>query len=332
MKNRFSGVFGCVGAIIGAGFVSGREVVSFFSRYGIHSWWLIGLAVATMVVLCCLCMHRAVNGGERAVCCPERPLARWCLLTVLVVLAGSMTAAAGHMVALLLPVKAAYLLGIVATLSIAWLLSNGSMKPFSALSFTLTGLFLAVILLALRTPSAHALDMAEGTSPVGLAKAALYAVGYGAMNIAVSMGVICRSGQGCGRDRNRKSALLGLMLCGLLFVSNALYLRNPQVQDNAFPIVPFAAGLGRAGYVLCLAMLYLAVLTTLIALVLVVRNGLEQASLPGKAVMPLTLGLPAVISGIGFADIVDHLYAPCGLFCLLILFFPMFLQSRQKPS
>ena len=70
----------------------------------------------------------------------------------------------------------------------------------------------------------------------------------------------------------------------------------------------------------------------LIALVLVVRNGLEQGSLPGKAVMPLTLGLPAVISCIGFADIVDHLYAPCGLFCLLILFFPMFLQSRQKPS
>lgn len=332
MKNRFSDIFGYVGAIIGAGFVSGREVVSFFSRYGAHSWWLIGLAVLTMIFLCSLCMHCMEDRRECAICCPESPLARWCLLSVLMVLAGSMTAAAGHMIALLVPVKAAYLLGIVATLSIAWLFSNGSMKPLSALSFALTGLFLGMILLALKAPATQAAELAESPSIGGLVKAVLYAVGYGAMNIAVSMGVICRDGQCCPRDKNRRSMVLGMVLCALLFLSNALYLKNPQVHDNAFPIVPFASGFGRVGYVACLVMLYLAVLTTLIALVLVLRNGLEQASLPGKAIMSMTLGLPAIISFVGFTEIVDHLYAPCGLFCLLILFLPMFRQGRQKPS
>ncbi len=34
-------VLACVGAVIGAGFVSGREIYSFFTRYGEASWGLI---------------------------------------------------------------------------------------------------------------------------------------------------------------------------------------------------------------------------------------------------------------------------------------------------
>ena len=45
VKHRcLEGALACVGAVIGAGFASGREVVSFFSRYGVHGWWLIGLS------------------------------------------------------------------------------------------------------------------------------------------------------------------------------------------------------------------------------------------------------------------------------------------------
>ena len=52
-------VLACVGAVIGAGFVSGREIYSFFTRYGAASWGLILLAAVTMVFLCALCMRRA---------------------------------------------------------------------------------------------------------------------------------------------------------------------------------------------------------------------------------------------------------------------------------
>ena len=323
MRNKFSCLFGCVGAIIGAGFVSGREVVSFFSRYGGHSWWLIGLAVVTMILLCRICMRNETDGGTKW------SFQQGCLLLVLMILSGSMTAAAGRMVSLILPVKGAYLLGITGTLCLAWLLGKKNVKPLSVLSVALTVLFLGMTLFALRDGTSVT-PLKPKTTAFGLVKAALYAVGYGAMNIAVSMEIICRNGRCCETEQNRRSVLLGLVLGGMLFVSNSLYLNNPQVHDAAFPIVPFAAELGRAGYLLCVGMLYLAVLTTLIALVLVIRSGIERLHLPQASVMPITLGIPAALSCIGFTEIVEHLYAPAGLFCLVILFLPML--RKQKSS
>ena len=38
-----AGMAACLGAIVGAGFASGREVVAFFTRYGVHARWLIPL-------------------------------------------------------------------------------------------------------------------------------------------------------------------------------------------------------------------------------------------------------------------------------------------------
>lgn len=60
MKDRCAGgAIACVGAVIGAGFASGREVVTFFSRYGAHSWWLILLSALVMMLLCAISMREA---------------------------------------------------------------------------------------------------------------------------------------------------------------------------------------------------------------------------------------------------------------------------------
>lgn len=329
-EKKIYSLLGCVGAIIGAGFVSGREIVSFFSRYKNHSWWLIGLSVVTMIFLCCMCMRNAEHGGELPF--SQNFPGRICLMVMLLILAGSMTAAAGHMISLLLPTRSAYLLGVTGTLCIAWLLSKGSMKPYSILSFALTAVFLWMIFSALNNSPQTNVNHVSMASSGNLVKAGLYAVGYGAMNIAVSMGVLCRNGQGCTREKNRKSLLLGFLLGALLFVSNTLYLRNPQVINNAFPIVPFFSTFGRIGYMGCLLLLYLAILTTLIALVLVLRSGFEQTNLPKVAIMPFVLGLPAAISCVGFEEIVDHLYAPGGLLCFVILILAGSRNKKEKAT
>lgn len=53
-----AGMAACLGAIVGAGFASGREVVAFFTRYGVHARWLIPLSAMTLALLCALCMGR----------------------------------------------------------------------------------------------------------------------------------------------------------------------------------------------------------------------------------------------------------------------------------
>ena len=62
-KGGVSGLAACVGAVVGAGFVSGREVIAFFTRYGAHAPWLIALLSAAMALLGGLCMRRARRGG-----------------------------------------------------------------------------------------------------------------------------------------------------------------------------------------------------------------------------------------------------------------------------
>ena len=48
----------CVtGAIIGAGFASGREIMTFFSEFGSFSWALVCLAVCAITLLICKTMR-----------------------------------------------------------------------------------------------------------------------------------------------------------------------------------------------------------------------------------------------------------------------------------
>ena len=138
-------VLACVGAVIGAGFVSGREIYSFFTRYGEASWGLILLSAATMVFLCTLCMRRAQQ--EQADCwCSLQcfsgtkmgALARGCVTALMLVTGGAMVSAAGHLTELLWPSSWAYPAGAVGTLLLAWLLGSRGVGPLSAVSGFLT--------------------------------------------------------------------------------------------------------------------------------------------------------------------------------------------------
>ena len=53
----------CAGAVIGGGFASGRETISFFTQYGRYGWWLIVLSVGVMVLLALTCMRETANVG-----------------------------------------------------------------------------------------------------------------------------------------------------------------------------------------------------------------------------------------------------------------------------
>ena len=292
-------VLACVGAVIGAGFVSGREIYSFFTRYGVASWGLILLAAVTMVFLCALCMRRAQQ--ENAGCwCGLKcfsdtklgALARGCVAMLMLVTGGAMVSAAGHLVQLLWPSEWAYPLGAAGTLILAWMLGFRGVGPLSAVSGFLTVFFIGVMLVLLRRPG---------------------------------MGKSIVQEQTC----DRRALMTGLVLTGLLFGANALYLRFPGLQQEAFPIVRLFRGFRRTGYVVCVALLYLAVLTTLTAVLYALRDDLDSRGVKPPLSDALTMGLPLAVSVVGFAGIVDGLYTPVGLGCLGLVFLPMLFSGRS---
>ena len=333
----FVSVFGCIGAVIGAGFVSGREVVFFFSQYGVHSWWLIAIAVFTMVALCDFLMRH----GKKAaglICGIEAKnnlvFSRILICFILIVLAGAMTSAAGEMIHLVIPLRYAYPAGLAGSLCVAWLLSKGNMKPFSVISIILTALFLVMTILAMRSsgeePGREQLVLAVAPSVKELVKAGIFAFGYGAMNIAVSMGFMCQNGCACTVKTDRRAMGFGIGMCGLLFFSNALYLMRPEKINSAFPIVELFSAYGRGGYLLCVLLLYLAILTTLIALVQSLRSGLERTVPMKNSRVLLLFAAILLVSQFGFSGLVSRAYAPMGILCFLTVFFPLQIRIAKE--
>ena len=337
MKNRCAeGALACVGAVIGAGFASGREIISFFTRYGIHAWWLILVSAVAMMLLCVLVLRRAAASGATRWCglyscsAPRARAGAWlCATLLMAVTGGAMISASGHMVALLWASDWAYPVGAVGSMVLAWLMGRGSIRPLSVVSGALTVLFALVMLAVLSQdarPQAVSLLPAPGAGQ--LAWAGVRAVAYAAMNVTLAIGVVCKCARGTSRALCRLSATFGLVLVGLLFVSNYLYLKHPELFNEAFPIVRLMQLFGREGFVISVALLYLAVFTTLTAILYALRGAVEERVKSPRYMRLIALGLPLSISLVGFSGIVDGLYAPAGLLCLALVFWPL---MRRNP-
>ncbi len=336
VKHRcLEGALACVGAVIGAGFASGREVVSFFSRYGVHGWWLIGLSAVATTALCLLVMRRASQEGAGQWCAlyggcgaAARWGARACGVALMAVTGGAMVSAAGHLTALLWPSEWAYPLGAVGTLLLAWAVGQGSLRPLSFVSWALTAAFIAAVLTALSADGAQApavLPRAPGPGELGWA--AVRAVCYAAMNATLAIGVLCRCAQEHGRTQCRTAVLFGLLLVMLLFLSHYLYLKHPEWMDEALPMVLVMRRFGRPGFVVSAALLYLAVFTTLCAVQCALTSAAATRLRPPAASVA-AMGVTLAVSLLGFRGIVDGLYAPAGLACLVLVFGPL---RRKSP-
>ncbi len=95
----------CVGAaMVGAGFASGREIMRFFSQYGAFSWALV--IFAALVTAWMLRRMLALSGVQSR-------LTKGLLYLFSLAVGGGMTAAAGELWALTVPVHHARTLGSV---------------------------------------------------------------------------------------------------------------------------------------------------------------------------------------------------------------------------
>lgn len=329
MKNgRAASVMACVGAVIGAGFASGREIVTFFTRYGAHAWWLMALAAGMMAMLCALITESARRFGGGHGWCGLFPGRAWvaqgCALVLMTVTGGAMVSAAGQMISLLWPSHWAYSVGVVGTLLAAWWLGN--LRVLGWISGALTAMLTAMILLAMAgTASRPVVMLGSPRTAVALIGAAVRAAAYAAMNMTLAIGVVCQSARSRAQNR-RLSAVFGGGMALLLCMSNLLYLRHPEQLDAAFPIVELLRGFGRRGFVISVVLLYLSILTTLAAVLYALRDA-AQSHVESPALQAIAaMGPPLAVSCVGFSGIVETLYAPIGIVCLFAVFLPLALR------
>lgn len=332
-----SAVLQCTGAIVGAGFASGREIMRFFSRYGPYSWIGIFLASAVMGFFSYALMKKAKEADVvsltqlcRAYLGPAGIVGAIAFTVLLGATGGSMSAAAGELGALALPVHGAYWIVFLITLLLGLLLSRQSLAPLAFVSTLLVPAMVLAFLLCLIPP--------EGTAatpqillPVWkqVAEVILFGISYGAMNITLAAGVLCEIGRGMNSKRSISTAVyLSLCMLALLALGNVVLLRQPQLADAALPMVMLLNSFGKMGFWIAIVGLYLAVLTTLLAVARSFFNMLGYCK-PSWLNFVLTGILFLLFGVVGFAKLVGAVYPALGFLCLFLLLWTLTGKTKK---
>ncbi len=296
------GFFFLFWAMIGAGFASGREIMAFFSRFGAYSWVLIVLCAADMTALLYGIMAGAESiqgllpGGR------GQSMGRGVWLLLFSFTGGAMLSAAGELTALTMPLPYARWIGGVLTLLMCCLAGKRSLRLSTGLGKCLLPLLLLALLLCRRV---------QGTAmatPAFSALAVLDALGYGGLNVTLAAQMICEIGKGKSKQEKRSTALqCGSALGVLLMLANGVLMRHGEAKDAALPVVVLLRGYGKEGFYLSAALLYLAVVTTLISQL----RGLKALLPPRYGTIASAL-LVSAASLLGFQGIVGKAYPMLG--------------------
>lgn len=300
-----------LGAFIGAGFASGREVMQFFTRYG-------SLSVPFILLTGCLItwvIWRALCGGSATA---ETPLpGRIVLLLLYLAVGGGMTAAAGELWALTIPLRYARGMGLLLSLAGCLAASGRPEKAMTALGYLLLPALMLALMLCMRVPTPGETPV-RVPAPGDVLRGAAGCFSYAGTNGMLALGILEKAGHGCSRRKNCRCAVWagGAVTVLLLLYDRALMPHTAEVGDAPLPLVLLLRAYGTEGYYLSAVVLYLAVITTLIAVLRALRNGMARL-FPrfGTAITGITT---AAVSLCGFERIVATVYPTLGLLCFLL--------------
>ncbi len=317
-------------AIIGAGFASGREIVSFFSCFGAASFFGAAAAsagVGALVYAVMLLSARtrsatfpALYGALMGNSCQDAVSVLhglMCLIT-----ASAMLAAGGELGALTFPVRHSYGLGFGLTLLLgisAVLTGLHTLSFMGALLIPLSIAYFAGMALAGRYSIEYTLSGLAPSIPMGLL--------YASFNGAIAGGTICLAGQ---KDASpaRTAQLTALLMFLLISCANLAMLRaGSQVRQMNMPSIVLAAGWGVFGYYASIAVLWLAVLSTLCAMLHSLSVQLACLRCRNSVSVLICSVSAALLSVCGFRTLVDAVYPLLGWVCgfalvALMLFLP----------
>lgn len=297
-----------VGAVIGAGFASGREIASFFSRWG---WWslaAIAAAVGILIRICRDAMERPCPPLSWREKWPEK-LWQGMFLALLIVTGGAMTAAAGEIAALTLPIRGAYWLGMLVSLVLAQILCEKTTTGLTRISQALTACLILIMMMGLFLPPMRGVALKGTQGWQALPQSLWHGLCYGGFNGALAVPVLTQMRTHMQHEQHRRAVWLGCgILAALLLLGNAVMLRHPALMGEVLPMIRLLERFGRTGYMMGALALWLSAMSTLMACL---------AGMRGRGWWP-ALAM-AVVAMLGFSAAVERLYPLLGGGCAALL-------------
>lgn len=315
MSKVLTAVFLIFGTVVGSGFSSGKEILVFFGRFGILSYFYIFLACVSFFFVFRFFL---LNGEKINATIEKSKTLHFFVFIVSVVFCASMFAGICNLFSYFgkLQIFATFIL-----LCICFYVTARGLSSLEKINLFLMPLcaviFFCVLVFCLRFSSTFSIFT---NSAAGF----LYAPLYVALNTCMSGIVISKL------SLSKKQANVCCLLCCLLIFS-FLTLGNFVLQKNGevfFEEMPFLALASKNSLMFTLAFFVILVgcFTTLVSLCFNIKNSLAGKFSNGFFSTFFAVFLPFSLSALGFSQIVSFLYPICsvlGVFVLIILFFPV---------
>lgn len=297
-----------LGTVLGAGIASGREIASFFSRYG--TWSIPGIIIAGGVLVC-LANNKLPHAWEGRW---QGRLWKVLLFLLLIVTGGAMLSGAGEIASLVLPVHGAYSIGMACTGVLAWILAHRTKTGLAWTSCVLLSVLALVIVSGLRMPPEQAAVMPASFFPEGLVRAAT----YGGFNAALLLPIMANARGESPTICRRSIQNTGLLFSCLVLAGNVVLLQHPLLLNEPLPFVRMMQQSGKLGFYVGAFCLYLAVLSTLTACF----RGIGP-----RLYAPASI---AAVTFLGFSGVVEVAYPLVGCGCLCMLTVAKFVNYSRK--
>ena len=319
MKNCFLAVLAIVSTVIGSGFISGKEIVVFFSRFGNFSFLGIALAGILFFALIFLLLQHSDRVLQRV---NKSKFVFFINMLICIVFTAAMFAAAINLLnwdKSILSISA-----FCAILCICALVCRNGLSSLDKINFALVPSMLFCLVVCLCSRAKPSAGFPQG---VAGGAAGLYGALYVVLNIASSSVLIAGLGHKLNRRQKTQVAIIAaLVLSVILLFANTVLLQNPQAFDKDMPLLSLFTSWQHQ---LMSIVVFFGCTSTLFSLVCtssVTMRGLCSSEIGIFAICVL---LPLILSLLGFSFIVAYLYPLCSILGVFLLFF-MLLPERSN--
>ena len=316
--------FTYVGALVGAGFATGQEIIQFFSIF--NSKGLIGAMISTLIITVFGVMYLYITYTEQVetyydllVVVSGVNLAKFFDIIISLFLFGGFTImiAAGHGLMRENPINNSYLIYIIIGLTIYLCFSKGIKGIMKINTLLIPFLVVVVVILCLKS-----IIIAKSVFAAGLVPSNFLFSGftYASYNLIIGMVVLSSLKK---EIYNKSTIFLAPLYAGLLLGAMLILVTVATINletQSEIPILELARPLGRFFYYLLVPSIGIAILTSAIATGhgLIVRlQQITRLKYNNLVIMIIVLAIP--LSSVGFTKLVAFVYPLFGFMNFLIM-------------
>ncbi len=317
-------VLAILGTVLGSGFVSGKEIVVFFSRFGLWSY----PTIAIVFVLFYYLLKWLLSAGERVEkILKESKFAFALNLIVCTIFSSSMFAGVTDMLG---ENRVLSVIFMAVILTFCWLISRRGISCLDKINLALVPFMFGTLCFMVASILVRGGVQISQTSFGGAS--VFYAFLYVLLNTANSCLLFGKLGTRLtARQKTRVAFVSALVLSVMLAFVNTALLINPQVLGESMPLLALFDG--AFGVVVAIAIL-VGCLTTLFSLIYGCSSSMRGLCKNEIYIFLISVITPFAISFIGFGRIVQWLYPLASVLGAIllstILFVPLFKRGNKK--